>query len=133
MYQSLIERSIMKRIIVAVLLTVVVIAGCSCQIGSKANHDDNLIGQWKSSKRTMTMLRDGRFAFNFEYIGIWETDSDKEQITITHYDPFKEDILFSYRIYDSKLIIKSIDDKWGDDDEVFIRIKQTKSFSESGG
>ncbi len=123
----------MKRIYIAIFLTVVVIALCACGNGADAKHDDSLIGQWKSATRTMTMLRDGRFAFNYEYIGVWETDSDKKQITIKHYDPFKEDILFSYRIYDSKLIIKSPDNEWGDDDEVFIRIKQTKSFSGSGG
>lgn len=115
----------MKRIRIAVLLTAVVIALCACKNGADANHDDSLIGQWKSTKRTMTMLRDGRFAFDYEYIGVWETDSDKEQITITHYDPFKEDILFSYRVYDSKLIIKNIEDKWGDQDEVFIRLKSS--------
>ena len=123
----------MRRICTVVLLTAIIITLCACGNRSEANHDEKLIGQWKSNERTMTMLRDGRFAFDYEYIGVWETNSDKEQITITHYDPFKEDILFSYRVYDSKLIIKNIDDKWGDDDEVFIRLKQTKSFSKSGG
>ena len=74
-------------------------------------------------ERTMTMLRDGRYAVDFEYTGVWETDSVNEQITITHYDPFKDDIRYSYRIYDSKLIIKTIDDDWGEQDEVFIRLK----------
>ena len=69
------------------------------------------------------MLRDGRFAVDFEYTGVWETDSNHEQITITHYDPFKEDVRFSYRMSDSKLIIKSIDDNWGGQDEIFTRLK----------
>ena len=113
----------MRRICTVVLLTAIIITLCACGNRSEANHDEKLIGQWKSNERTMTMLRDGRFAVDFEYIGVWETDSNHEQITITHYDPFKEDVRFSYRMSDSKLIIKSIDDNWGDQDEIFTRLK----------